>query len=150
MSKNKLPLQVAVVGCGLISQWHHIPILMKMRDVKLASICDENEDLVKGTARRFGVDKYYTDYSEMLSIGEVNMVNICTPPQTHLKLSMQAIEAGCHVLVEKPMALDLSFLLIFQLIHLHSVMTGQLISLRPGGRLVHRVIPSSEMYIYWY
>ncbi len=103
----KKPLRVAIVGCGIIGQWHHIPSLLKIRDAKVVAICDENEDLVKKTARRFNIRRYYTDFSEMLITEELNMVNICTPPQTHLALSIQAIEAGCHVLVEKPMALNL-------------------------------------------
>ncbi len=103
----KEPLKVAIIGCGLIAQQQHIPSLLKMRDVKLVAICDENEDLVKRTARIFNISRYYTDSSEMLGREEVNMVDICTPPQTHLALSIQAIEAGCHVLVEKPVALSL-------------------------------------------
>jgi len=103
----KGPLKVAIVGCGIIGQWHHIPSLLKIRDAKVVAICDKNEDLVKGVARRFNIRRYYTDVSEMLSTEEVNMVDICTSPQTHLALSIQAIEAGCHVLVEKPMALNL-------------------------------------------
>ena len=104
----KEPLRVAIVGCGRIGQWHHIPPLLKIRDAKVVAICDKNEDLVKGAARRFNISRYYTDSSEMLAREEVNMVDICTPPQTHLALSIQAMEAGCHVLVEKPMALSLS------------------------------------------
>ena len=103
----KKPLRVAIVGCGLIGQWHHIPSLLKIRDARVVAICDENEDLVKKTARRFNISRYYTDFSEMLSREEVNMVDICTPPQTHLALSIQAMQADCHVLVEKPMALNL-------------------------------------------
>ncbi len=105
--RMKQPLRVAVVGCGLIGQWHHIPSLLKIRDAEVVAICDKNEDLVKKTARKFNIGRYYTDLSEMLSREEVDMVDICTAPQTHLALSIQAIEAGCHVLVEKPMALNL-------------------------------------------
>ncbi len=103
----KEPLRVAIVGCGRIGQGYHIPSLLKIRDAKVVAICDENEDLVKKTARRFNISRYYTDSSEMLAREEVNMVDICTPPQTHLALSIQAMQAGCHVLVEKPMALNL-------------------------------------------
>ena len=103
--KLKKPLRVAIVGCGLIGQWHHIPSLLKIRNVELAAVCDNNEDLVEKVAKRFRIGKYYTDFSEMLTKEELGMVDICTPPQTHPNLSIQAMEAGCHVLVEKPMAL---------------------------------------------
>jgi len=101
------PLKVAVIGCGLIGQWHHIPSLLKISNVKLVAICDENEDLARRVARTFGIGSYYTDFSKMLGAEQVNIMDICTPPQTHKDLTMRAIEAGCHVLVEKPIALNL-------------------------------------------
>ncbi|MFC1980193.1 Gfo/Idh/MocA family protein, partial [Chloroflexota bacterium] len=103
----KAPLKVALVGCGLIGQWHHIPALLKIRDAKLVAICDKNEDLVKVAARAFNISRYYTDFSEMLGREKLDMVDICIPPQTHSAFSIQAMEAGCHVLVEKPVALSL-------------------------------------------
>ncbi len=103
----KQPLRVAIVGCGLIGQLHHIPSLLRIRGARVVAICDENEDLVKKTARRFSISRYYTDSSEMLGKEKLDMVDICTSPQTHLALSIQAMQAGCHVLVEKPMALNL-------------------------------------------
>ena len=103
----KEPLRVAVIGCGKIGQWHHIPSLLKIGDAKIVAICDANEDLAREVAKRFNISRYYADFSEMLAREEVDMVDICTPPQTHLALSVQAMETGCHVLVEKPMALNL-------------------------------------------
>jgi len=80
----KEPLRVAIVGCGLIGQWHHIPSLLKIKEAKVVAICDENEDLVKGAARRFGINRYYTDFSEMLAREGLNMADICPP---HHKLT---------------------------------------------------------------
>ena len=100
-------LRVAVIGCGLIGRRHHIPSLLRMRNVKLVAICDENEDLARRVAKTFGIGSYYTDFSKMLGTEQVNIIDICTPPQTHTDLCMRAIEAGCHVLVEKPIALAL-------------------------------------------
>jgi predicted dehydrogenase len=100
-------LRVAVIGCGLIGQWQHIPSLLRVRNVKLMAVCDENEDLARRVARAFGIGNYYTDFSKMLRTEKVNIVDICTPPQTHKDLTMRAIEAGCHVLVEKPIAFTL-------------------------------------------
>ncbi len=65
--KARESVRVAVVGCGLIGQWQHIPSLLKIRDAKVVAICDKNEDLVKGAARRFNISRYYTDSLEMLS-----------------------------------------------------------------------------------
>jgi predicted dehydrogenase len=106
--RTKAPLKTAIIGCGLIGQMHHIPSLCKNKDAEVVAICDENKDLVKQVAKRFNISRYYTDLAEMLNKEKVNMVDICTPPQTHLALSIQAMEKGCHVLVEKPIALSLT------------------------------------------
>jgi predicted dehydrogenase len=102
--RRKEPLRVAIVGCGAIAQLRHIPSLLEIRDAKVVAICDKNEDLVKQVAQRFNIRAYYTDFVETLDKEELDMVDICTAPQTHLILSMEAMKAGCHVLVEKPMA----------------------------------------------
>lgn len=99
-------LRVGVVGGGEAAQWH-ISALLKINNVELVAICDRNEDLARRVADRFHINRYYADFSEMLDREEVDMVDICAPPQTHLVLTTQAMEAGCHVLTEKPMALSL-------------------------------------------
>jgi len=100
-------LKVAVIGCGQIGQGYHIPSLLKIKDVELVGVCDTDVNLVKETARKFNISSYYTDISEMLGLEKVDIVDICTPPQTHCSLCIQAAEANCHVLLEKPMALSL-------------------------------------------
>ena len=104
---RKKPVRVGIAGCGLIAQWHHIPSFIKMRDVKLVAVCDKDIALIDGVARRFNINGRYTDFTEMLTSEELDIVDICTPPKTHADLSIRAIEAGCDVLVEKPMALSL-------------------------------------------
>jgi len=103
----KEPLKVAIIGCGRIGQMQHIPSVLRIRRAQLAAICDQNEALVIETARRFDINRYYTDFSEMLAREDVDILDICTPPQTHLDLSIRAMEAGCHILVEKPMVFSL-------------------------------------------
>src|SRR4030043_1004175 len=104
---QRKPVRVGIAGCGLIAQWHHLPSLIKMRDAKLVAVCDKDIDLIDGVARRFNINRRYTDFNEMLTSEDLDMVDICTPPQTHADLSIRAIESGCNVLVEKPLALNL-------------------------------------------
>jgi len=99
-------LRIGIVGCGEIAPLH-ISSILKIKNAELVAVCDFNEDLARRTARRFNINRYYTDLSELLLKGHVDVVHLITPPQTHLALSTQAMEAGCHVLVEKPMALNL-------------------------------------------
>ena len=105
--KIKAPVKVAVIGCGLIGQWHHIPSLCKIKDAELVAICDKNPELAKRVAQKFNISRYYTDSTEMFGREKLDMVDICTPPQSHLALSIQAMDKGCHVLVEKPITLSL-------------------------------------------
>ncbi|MEM2129070.1 MAG: Gfo/Idh/MocA family oxidoreductase [Candidatus Bathyarchaeia archaeon] len=102
-------LKVAVVGCGFVAQKRHIPGFLRLkRHVSLCAICDLNQNLAKGVANRFGIANVYTDLSEMLSKERPDVVDVCTPPKVHVSVAIEAMEKGCHVLLEKPMASDLS------------------------------------------
>lgn len=101
-------LRIAVIGCGRIAQEYHIPSLLNIKDAELIVVCDTDSALAQETARKFKISHYYSDVSEMLRSQKLDMVDICTPPQTHHALCLQAAGANCHVLLEKPMALSLS------------------------------------------
>ena len=103
---NRL-LKVGVIGCGYVAQNGHIPVILKCKNVKLVALCDKNEELATSIARKFRIGKYYTDSKEMLDRGKLDVVNICTPISTHGALAIQAMEAGCHVFVEKPLAINI-------------------------------------------
>jgi len=102
-------LKVAVVGCGFVAQKRHIPSFLRLKgEVSLCALCDLNQGLVKEVARKFGVKHVYSDLSEMLSKEDLDIVDICTPPQAHATVAIESIEHGCNVLMEKPMALSVS------------------------------------------
>lgn len=99
-------LKVGIVGCGFIAERRHIPGFLRLKkDVVLQAVCDRNESLARDTANKHHIPKVYAELSEMLSSERLDIVDICTPPQTHAQLAVPAIEHGCHVLMEKPMAL---------------------------------------------
>jgi len=77
-----------------------------MKDVEVSAICDKQESVARAVAEQFGIRHYYTGLSDMLK-EELDVIDVCTPPQTHFSLAIEAIEAACHVLVEKPMAMNL-------------------------------------------
>ena len=72
---RKKPLRVGIAGCGLIAQWHHIPFLIKMRDARLVAVCDKDIDLIDGVARRFNINRRYTDFTEMLTSEELDIAH---------------------------------------------------------------------------
>ena len=105
---KKVKLRGAVVGCGVIATDSHMPAWRRMKHVEIVSVCDQRDNIAKESARRWGITGVYNDFSQMLQSEKLDFVDICTPPATHSPLSIQAMEAGLHVLVEKPMATLLS------------------------------------------
>jgi predicted dehydrogenase len=102
-------IKAAIVGCGFVAQKRHIPSFLGLKeDVSLCALCDLNQGLVTEVARRFGVKHVYSNLSEMLSKEDLDIVDICTPPNAHATVAIEAMEHGCNVLMEKPMALNVS------------------------------------------
>jgi len=102
-------LKVAVVGCGFVAQKRHIPSFLRLKkDVSMCAVCDLNLDLARSVANRFNIPNAYSDLSEMLSKEKPDVVDVCTPPKAHAPVAIEAMEHGCHVLLEKPMAPSLS------------------------------------------
>ncbi len=104
---EKKQLRIAIIGGGAIAEQQHIPSLLKIKGVEIVALCDKNKDLAKQVSERFGIGRCYVDFPEMLDKEGVDIIDICAPPQSHLALSTQAMAKGCHVLMEKPMALSL-------------------------------------------
>jgi len=102
-------LKVGIVGCGAIAGMRHIPAFARLKNrVTIQAVCDKNESLAKDTANKYRIPGAYSDLSPMLSKERLDIVDICTPPQVHTPLTLEAIENDCHVILEKPMALKAS------------------------------------------
>jgi len=101
-------MKVGIIGCGKVAKGIHVPALLKVEGVEVAAVCDINEAEAKRTAEMFSIDRSYTDLSDMLKQEDLEVVDICTPPQMHAPMAIQAIEEGCHVLLEKPMTSSVS------------------------------------------
>ena len=97
-------LRIGIVGCGLVARTH-ISAIRRIRNAELVAICDVNQGLAEEMAGRFNIGSYYAGLPELLSTARVDVVHVTTPPRTHLSVCTQAMKAGCHVLVEKPLAL---------------------------------------------
>ena len=102
-------LKAVIVGCGFVAQKRHIPSFLRLKKyVQLLAVCDLNQELAKNVANRFNISNAYSSLSEMLSKEKPDIVDICTPPEIHADVAIEAMENGCHVLLEKPMAITLS------------------------------------------
>ena len=97
-------VRFAVVGTKSIGKYH-IEGIQKSKDAVLTAVCEIREDVAIKTAEKNGLDRYFTDYDEMLKVGGFDCVVICTPDQCHTEQAVKALEAGYHVLCEKPLAM---------------------------------------------
>jgi predicted dehydrogenase len=96
-------MKVCLLGCGVAVE-HQIPAIRGFPGARIAGICDLNEARLREFGERWGIPNRYTDFGEMLERERPDIVHVMTPPGTHASLAVQAMEGGCHVLVEKPMA----------------------------------------------
>jgi predicted dehydrogenase len=99
-------LRAAILGAGLISGKKHIPAFLRLQgQVELAALCDVNAEAAEKVCKNVGIPRHYTDLSELLAREKPDLIDICTPPRTHAPLAIQALRAGCNVMIEKPMAM---------------------------------------------
>jgi predicted dehydrogenase len=99
-------LKLGLLGCGPISQFAHLPALAKARRVALSAICDGAEDLLQTIGQRYEVRQLYQDYATFLREAAIDAVLIAVPDAFHVPLALQALAAGKHVLVEKPLGVN--------------------------------------------
>jgi predicted dehydrogenase len=98
-------LKVGIIGCGAIAARAHIPAFARA-GAKIVAVADIELDRANRLAKKFNIPRVHSDYRELLS-EDCELVSICTPPQTHASIAIDAAEAGKHILLEKPMATDL-------------------------------------------
>ncbi len=91
-----------IIGCGVISELHGEALAIA-KNAELIAVCDIIPERAEKAARRFGVQKVYTDYHELLNDPEVEAVSICTPSGMHGEMCQDAALARKHILCEKPM-----------------------------------------------
>ena len=102
---NKRQLGLAMVGVG-VGGTEMLPAIEAMPELKLVAGCDTNEETLNQFSSRYGA-RGYGDYDQMLADPDVEAVWVSTPNRFHAEHSIKAMEAGKHVVVEKPMALNL-------------------------------------------
>ncbi|UJW56352.1 Gfo/Idh/MocA family oxidoreductase [Bacillus sp. A116_S68] len=96
-------LKIGVIGCGSIAKHRHLIEYAQNEQVEIVAVCD----IVKERAAEFAAlyeAKAYTNYEELIANKEIDAVSVCTPNYLHAPMSIAALNAGQHVLCEKPMA----------------------------------------------
>ena len=96
-------LKAAVIGCGAIA-YEHLPYLSKSPLVELVAVCDRSKAAASFAQTRFHAARAFTDHRAMLADARPDVVHILTPPHTHVPIARDCLDAGAHVICEKPMA----------------------------------------------
>ncbi|WP_276354228.1 Gfo/Idh/MocA family protein [Cohnella caldifontis] len=99
-------VNVGMIGCGGIAMGKHLPSLAKIPEVRITAFFDVAWDRANEAKQKFGTPdaKIYDNVNDLLRDPDVQVVHVCTPNDTHAEISIAALEAGKHVLCEKPMA----------------------------------------------
>jgi predicted dehydrogenase len=100
-----MTLKIGIVGCGKISE-AHIEEIQKIKCADVQAVCDLEPVLAQQLALRYSIPYWYADFDRMLLEHKLDVIHIATPPDSHLRLARQAVESGCHVFLEKPLALN--------------------------------------------
>jgi predicted dehydrogenase len=96
-------MDIGLIGCGRVSEYHmqaykHIP------EANVVVISDINLDRAKAFSQKWGIEKVFKDYKEILEMKDLDYVDICTPTTTHAEIACETAKLGHNVLLEKPMA----------------------------------------------
>ncbi len=99
-------IKVGIIGCGGIANGKHMPSLSRLSDVEMVAFCDIELEKAEKAKAEYGTPdaKVYTDYKELLKDQEIEVIHVCTPNRSHAPISIDSLQAGKHVMCEKPMA----------------------------------------------
>ena len=97
-------INVAVVGCGEVAN-SHFKAWKKVSSAKVVAVSDLNENLAKNAVEKWKIPRYYTSMTELLKFEKLDVVDLCTPPQTHAPLAIEVMNSGTNVIIEKPMTM---------------------------------------------
>ncbi len=101
-------LRVGIIGCGGIANGKHMPALKKVPQVEMVAFCDIIRERAEKAKRDYGTPDaaVYEDYKELLADKSIDVVHVLTPNRCHSFITVDALDAGKHVMCEKPMAIN--------------------------------------------
>jgi predicted dehydrogenase len=122
-------LNVGIIGTGGIVRYAHInPGWNAVPNAKVIAACDINGAAAQKLADDYDIPHVFTDFKELLKLGEIDVVDICTPNRVHTPAVIAALEAGKHVMCEKPLA----------------VSTAEILAMRDALRKTDRLLMTAQ------
>lgn len=108
MVKASDKVRVGIIGCGGIANGKHMPSLSKLNNVEMVAFCDIIVEKAEKAKEEYGTadSAVYEDYKKLLEDKTIDVVHVCTPNRAHSFITVDALEAGKHVMCEKPMAIN--------------------------------------------
>jgi len=100
-----MSLNIGIVGCGKIADGH-IEAIQQLPFAQVVAVCDIEPILAEQLALRFSIPRWYSEIDRMFAEQRLDVVHVTTPPHSHLPLARKSAGAGCHVFVEKPLAMN--------------------------------------------
>lgn len=99
-------IKIGIIGTGRMAYWH-LKGLKKISGVDVVAIAGRTAGNVETLRRKFRIPHGYTDYRQLLAENKLDAVSITTPTNTHCSIAVDCLNAGIHVLCEKPLAMTL-------------------------------------------
>lgn len=97
--------KIAIIGVGGVARYAHLPSY-KSNDIEVVALCDINKNLLEEVGKEFQIKKLYQDVDTMMNEVDIDIVDIATPPQTHLELIEELIPYKKHIVMQKPLITD--------------------------------------------
>ena len=105
--RREQPLRVGFAGCGSVTRNRHLPTLRRVPEVEVVALADLDESALTETGDRFGVRRQHRTVEDLVADPEVEAVAVCVPVGVHVEVALAVLAAEKHLLVEKPLALNL-------------------------------------------
>jgi 2-hydroxy-4-carboxymuconate semialdehyde hemiacetal dehydrogenase len=144
-----MTVNVAVVGLGAFGQ-KHLDALANIPNAKIKYVAHSKQDVADEVAAKYGADRGFADYAELLAQPDLDAVILATPTQMHHAQTIQALNAGKHVQVEIPMGDNLAG--VQEIVNLQQAtgliaMAGHTRRFNPSHQYVHNLIKAGELNI---
>lgn len=101
-------INCAIVGCGRNVEDLHIPVFKVLKNIRIVAVCDLNHDRLNKFGSKYGIENLFNSVEELIGSNlKIDFIDVSTPGITHYLICKQILEAGIHILVEKPVTLSL-------------------------------------------
>jgi predicted dehydrogenase len=107
MTVTRKTIKIGLIGCGRVAVNRHLPALKSLEEAEVVAAADVDETRLNHVTHTFRIEKRFVDYMAVLQDPAVEAVAICVPLQFHCEVALAALDAGKHVLLEKPLAISL-------------------------------------------